>query len=42
MNNIVIVQVINGIENLADGLRRVFFGEFTLLANSVEKLAPRC
>lgn len=38
MNNLVLVQIVNGIEHLLDGLRSILFGEFSLLADTIEKL----
>ncbi len=41
MNNVVVVQVVDGIENLSDCLGRVFFGKFALFADPIEQLAAR-
>ena len=39
MDNIVSVEVVDGVEDLFYGLGSVLLGEFSLLANPVEKLS---
>lgn len=41
MDHIVLVKVVDGAENLFDGLRCVLFCEFSLLADAIEELAAR-
>ncbi len=41
MDHVALVQVVDGVEDLADGLGRVFFGELALFADAVEELAAR-
>jgi hypothetical protein len=38
MDNIVLVQIIDSVQNLLDGLRRVLLRKFALLADPVEQL----
>ena len=39
MNDVVLVEVVDGAQDLLDGLRSILFGEFSLFADSVEELA---
>lgn len=39
MDNVVIVQVADGIEHLADDLGGVFLGEFSVLADTIKQLS---
>jgi hypothetical protein len=39
VNNIVLVKVGHGVQDLLDSLGGVLFGEFALVANSVEQLS---
>lgn len=39
MNDVVLVQIVDGLKDLFDGLRRILFRELSLLANTVEKLS---
>lgn len=39
VNNIVLMQVVDGTENLLDSLRGVLLGEFALFANPIEQLS---
>lgn len=41
MNNIVLVEKVDGIENLLDSPRGILLGEFSLLADAIEQLAAR-
>jgi hypothetical protein len=41
MNHVTLVQVVDGVEHLADRLRRILFGELALLADAIEQLAAR-
>lgn len=41
MDNTVLVEIVDGVEHLPDGLRGVLFGELALLADAVEEL-PAC
>ena len=42
VDDIALVEVVYRFQNLFDSLRCIFFSEFTILANSIEKLAARC
>jgi hypothetical protein len=39
MNDIVLVQIVDCLQNLLDGLRAILLGELALLADSVEQLS---
>lgn len=39
MDDVVLVEVVDGLEDLANGLRGILLGELALFANSVEQLA---
>lgn len=39
MNDVALVQVVNGFKYLADGLRRILLSELSVLADPVEQLA---
>jgi hypothetical protein len=39
MNHVTLVQVVDGVEHLADRLRGILFGELALLADAIEQLA---
>jgi DNA-directed RNA polymerase alpha subunit len=39
VDNVALVQVVYGIEYLANGLRRILLSELAILANAVEQLA---
>lgn len=39
MNHVVLMKVVDCIEDLADGLRRILLRELALLTDSVEQLA---
>lgn len=39
MNNIIAVKVVDGTQNLLNGLGGVLLGELPLLANAIEQLA---
>lgn len=41
MDDIVLVQVVNGVKNLLDSLRRIFLGELAPVTDTVEEL-PSC
>lgn len=41
MDDIVLVQVVDSLQDLLDGLGAVLLGEFALLANAVEQLSTR-
>lgn len=42
VNNVSVVQVIDSIKHLADGLRSVFLSELAIIANPVKQLAASC
>jgi len=42
MNNIVVVEVVNGFEDLPYRLRTVLFSEAALIDDALEKLAAEC
>jgi hypothetical protein len=42
VDNISLVQIIDGLENLADGQGGIFFRELALLANTIEELSACC
>lgn len=39
MNDIVIVKIVDSLEDLSDGLRRVFFGELAIFANAIKEFS---
>lgn len=39
VNHVVLVQIVDGSEDLLDGLRGILFCEFPLVANAIEELA---
>lgn len=39
MDDVVLVQVVNGVEDLPDSLRGIFLGELAPVANAIEKLS---
>lgn len=41
MDDVPLVEVIDSFQDLLDGLRRIFLREFTILTNSIKKLATR-
>lgn len=41
MDDVVLVQVVNGVKNLLDSLRGIFLGELAPVANTIEKLSSR-
>lgn len=41
MDDVVLMEVVDGTQNLLDGLRSILFREFSLLTDPVEKLASR-
>lgn len=41
MDDVVLVEVVDGTQDLLDGLGSIFFCEFSLLADPVEELASR-
>jgi hypothetical protein len=41
VDDIVLVQVVDSLQDLLDGLGAVLLGEFALLANAVEQLSTR-
>jgi len=42
MDNIVVVEVVNGFEDLPYRLRAVLFGEATLIDDALEQLTAEC
>lgn len=42
MDDSVLVEIINGSENLLDGLRGILLGELPLFADTVEQLSTGC
>lgn len=42
MNNILSVKIIDCLEYLSDGLRSIFLGKFSLIADPIEELAACC
>jgi hypothetical protein len=42
VDNVVLVQVVNGLEDLSDCFCGILFCEFTLLAYAIEKLSAGC
>lgn len=42
MDHVFAMQVVDGSEDLLDGLRGILFCEFALLADTIEKLAASC
>ena len=41
VDDIILVEVVDGVEDLPDGLRGVLFGELALLADAIEELPAR-
>jgi hypothetical protein len=41
VDDVVLVQIVDGVQNLFDGLGCVLFGELALLADPVEQLSSR-
>lgn len=41
MDDVVLVEVVDGTQDLLDGLRSILFRKFSLLADPVEELASR-
>jgi hypothetical protein len=39
VDDVVLVQVVNGVKNLLDGLRGIFLGELAPVANTIKKLS---
>lgn len=39
MDNVVLVQIVNGVKNLLDSLRSILLGELAPVANTIEKLS---
>jgi hypothetical protein len=42
VDNVLLVEIVDGIQYLTDGLRRVFLRELAVVANPVEQLAAGC
>lgn len=39
MDDVILVQVVNGVKNLLDSLRGIFLGKLAPVANTIEKLS---
>jgi hypothetical protein len=42
VDNVLLVEIVDGIQYLTDALRRVFLRELAVFANPVEQLAAGC
>lgn len=42
MDNVILVKVIDGVENLLDCLRGILLGELAPVTNTIEELASCC
>lgn len=42
MDNIPLVQIVDGVQDLFDGLRSIFLCEFTVFTDAIEQFTTRC